>query len=316
MKIIPLQEEHIEDAAALVSSRYKGLCKQETLLPHRYQEVSNLVPLLQNIRQAVEPGVAAIHKGQLVGFLISWLMPNFRGKRSVYSPEWANGAKLDNSQYIYEEMYSHIAAEWIADKFVAHYISIFANDVDAIQAWHRLGFGMLGIDAVRGMDPLTGVDQDIIIRPAGTQDLDQVLELNNGLRQYMIGSPAFFIANKFNKEYFEEWIADPNKVIWLACANEKPVAFFKMGPANDDVATIIFEEKTTSIYGAFTKEKYRGKGIASALLDHGLGAARNLGYKRCAVDFESMNLLGTRFWLKHFRPVCFSLVRYVDERVL
>jgi len=89
-----------------------------------------------------------------------------------------------------------------------------------------------------------------------------------------------------------------------------------LGPAKDDVSAIIFDEKTTSIYLAYTWEAMRGKDIATALLDHALNSARNNGYERCAVDFESMNLLGTRFWLRHFSPVCLSLLRYVDERVL
>jgi hypothetical protein len=93
LKIIPLKEEHLEDAAALVSSRYQILHEQQPLLPRRYQEAHNLLPLLQNIIRAAPPGVAAIQDGQLVGFLIVWLMPDFRGKRSVYSPEWANAAQ-------------------------------------------------------------------------------------------------------------------------------------------------------------------------------------------------------------------------------
>jgi len=300
-----------------VSIRYKNLYEQEPHLPQRYKEVSTLLPLLENVIKAAGPGVVAIQDGQLVGFLTGWLMPTFRGKRSVYSPEWANGADLKDSRYIYEEMYLHLAADWVAEKFFAHYISILANDLNAIQAWHWLGFGMLGVDAVRGLQPLKGVDSQIHIRRASLHDLEQVMELNDRLRQYMKGSPVFFIAEKFSKNYFEEWIENPGRVIWLAYVNEEPVAFLRIGPANDDVCTIIYDEKTTSIYGAFTKEAMRGKEIATALLDRALGSARGTGYERCAVDFETMNLLGTRFWLRHeFKPICFSLLRYVDERVL
>jgi GNAT superfamily N-acetyltransferase len=315
LKIIPLCEEHLEDAAALVSHRYENLRQGEPLLPGRYGEVSTWLPLLHNIMGAGGPGVGAIRDGRLVGFLVGWLMPNFRGVSSVYSPEWGNAADLKDSRYIYEEMYTHLAADWVADKYLAHYISIFANDVDAINAWHWLGFGMNGIDAIRGMGPINGVYPQIEIRHANSQNLEQVIELNDGLRGYMKGSPVFFIAEKFSQEYFMEWLEDPDKVIWLAYVNEKPVAFMQMGPANDDVCTIIYNEKTTSIYAAFTVEKMRGAGIATALLDHAIASAKDAGYERCAVDFETMNLLGTRFWLRHFKPVCYSLLRNVDERV-
>lgn len=316
IETIPLKEEHLEDAAALVSGRYGQLLQQEPLLPHRYRDVSNLLPLLLNI-QTAGPGVVAIQDGRLVGFLAGWLMPAFRGKRSAYSPEWANAADLKDSRAIYEEMYSHLAAEWVADRFEAHYVSVFANDLNAIGAWHWLGFGMHSVDAVRGLQPTRGVEPQIDIRRAELQDLKGLLTLNDELRHYMAGSPVFFVAEKLSDDYFREWLESPGRLIWLAIVNEEPVAFMRMGPANDDVCTIIFDDKTTSIYGAYTRESSRGKDIATALLDHAVRSARNMGYERCAVDFESMNLLGARFWLtREFRPVSFSFLRHVDERIV
>ena len=111
-------------------------------------------------------------------------------------------------------------------------------------------------------------------------------------------------------------VQNPEKIVWLAYLKEEPVAFMRLGPADNDVCTIIVDEKTTSIYAAFTKEKVRKEGFASALLDHALKSARLSGYERCAVPFEPMNLLGTRFWLKYFKPVCFSVARYIDTRVI
>jgi GNAT superfamily N-acetyltransferase len=243
-------------------------------------------------------------------------MPEFRGKRSVYSPEWANAAELGDSRRIYEEMYTHLAAVWTADSCAAHYISMFANDPQAIEAWHWLGFGTLSVDAIRGLQPIEGIDERFSIRKAGMEDLEQILMLNQELRHYMKSSPVFFLASEDSESYFEEWLEEPGKVIWLASIEEEPVAFMSIGPANDDACTIIYDERTTSINGAYTREPVRGQDIATAVLDHALRAARSSGYERCAVDFESMNLLGTRFWLRHFRPVCFSLLRYVDDRVI
>jgi GNAT superfamily N-acetyltransferase len=317
LKIFPLKSEHLEEGAALVSSRYKKLFEQHPLLPYRYQEANSFLPLLQNIMRANLPGVAAIQDGQLVGFLTGWLMPDFRGKRSVYSPEWANTATKENCRYIYEEMYRELAANWVADKYVAHYISLFANDLEAIHTWHWLGFGMIGVDAVRGLEPIKEPNPDIEIHRASTQNIEQFMRLHEGLVQYARSAPDFFIAEKFSKEYFDSWLNDPDNVIWLAHMNEDPVAFIRMGPANDDVCTIIYDEKTTSIYGAFTMETMRGRNIATSLLAHAIASARCTGYERIAVDFESMNPSGTRFWLRHnFKPVCLSLLRYIDERVL
>jgi len=315
LKTIPLREEHLEDAALLASHRYKRLCEQEQHLPQSYAEATKFLPLLRNILNASGIGVATFHGDRLVGFLTGWKMPSFRGKRSIYSPEWANAAELEDSAHIYEEMYSHLAAAWVADKYVAHYISLFPNDVDALRAWHWMGFGMISIDAIRGLDPIQGHDANVKIRRAELQDIDQVMELHEGLREYMKGTPVFLLTEKRDQSYYEEWLQNPSKFVWLAYWKEEPVAFMRLGPADNDVCTIIVDEKTTSIYAAFTKEKARKEGIATALLDQALKSARDSGYQRCAVPFEPMNLLGTRFWLKYFKPVCFSVLRPIDERV-
>jgi GNAT superfamily N-acetyltransferase len=315
LKVISLKEEHLEDAALLVSNRYRKLCEQEPHLPHRYAEVGNLYPLLEEILNASGIGMAAIRGDRLVGFLTGWQMPSFRGKRSTYSPEWGNAAELEDSQRIYEELYSHLAPVWVADKFVAHYISLFPNDVNAIKAWYWMNFGMVSVDAIRGLDSIQGDDVDVHIRRAELQDIELVMELQEALWEYMKGTPVFLLTEKKDQNYYEEWLQNPDKVVWLVYWNDEPVAFMRLGPADDEVCTIIFDEKTTSIYAAFVKEKVRGEGIATALLDHALWSARASGYVRCAVPFEPMNLLGTRFWLKYFNPVCFSVLRHIDDRL-
>lgn len=286
------------------------------MLPARYTEVSEILPLLRNISTTTDHGVVAIRGGRLVGFLTGWRMPSFRGERSTFSPEWANAAEQGDSKYIYEEMYSHLAAVWVADKYISHYISLFPNDVNALRAWHWMGFGMISVDAIRGLDSIQGYDADVNIRRAKLQDLEQVMELHAALWQYAKGTPIFLLSEKKDRSYYDEWLRNPDKVVWLAYWNEEPVAFMRLGPADDNVCTIIYDEKTTSIYGAFTKEKVRGKGIATALLDQALKSARASGYERCAVSFEPMNLQGTRFWYRSFRSVCFSLFRHIDHRLI
>lgn len=39
------------------------------------------------------------------------------------------------------------------------------------------------------------------------------------------------------------------------------------------------------------------------------------GYERLEVDFASANILAGRSWLRYFAPVCYSLVRPVDDRM-
>jgi GNAT superfamily N-acetyltransferase len=314
LKITPLKEEHIEDAAALVSRSFLDLWEQVPILPRQYSQLTVLRPLLQNLMLAGQPGVAAFENGRLVGFLIGWLMPSFRGKRSTYSPEWANAACLEDSQRIYEEMYTQLAGIWKAENYLSHYISLFPNDVHALRTLSWLDFGMISVDAVRSTDPVPG-GGDFNIRRAGPRDLELVMQLHEDLRQYMQTPPVFFLAEKKDRSYYEAWLQDPGKVVWLADWHSEPAAIMRLGPADDDVCAIIYDEKTTSIYAAFTREEARQGGLATALLDRALESARASGYERCAVSFEPMNVLGSRFWLKYFSPVCYSVHRQVDERL-
>ena len=312
----PFREEHLEDAARLVSQRYQHLRAQVPELPPRYADPNSLVPLLQGILKPGNRAVAALQGNLFVGFLTAWQMSDFRGKRSIYSPEWANAAVLDDSARIYEALYSHISGDWLAGEYTAHYVSLFPNDLHALEQWHWLGFGMFAVDGLRGLDPLPAGNRGVHIRRAGPQDIDQVVALQDALWEYIKSPPVFILSERYERTYYEKWLRDPGKVVWLACSQDEPLAFMRMGPAADDVCTIIVDEQTTSLYAAFTCAPARREGVATALLAHALENARLCGYQRCAVPFEPMNPLGSRFWLKHFQPVCYSFLRNIDNRLV
>lgn len=69
---------------------------------------------------------------------------------------------------------------------------------------------------------------------------------------------------------------------------------------------------TLNIMHAYTEPAWRGHGIAAALRAQAISAGRAQGYVRCAVDFESPNITAARFWIRHFRPVCYSVIRVVS----
>ena len=315
LEIIPLKEEHLEDAARLVSQRYVKLLEQVPLLPKRYADVSVLLPLLHDILHSSGCGAAAFRGKRLVGFLTAWRMPAFRDRRSIYSPEWANAVDLEDSAYIYEELYNQQSSVWAANGFSAFYFSLFPNDVDALQAFYRMNFGMMSVDGLCGVEPIKCQTEKSVIRRAEMTDLPQVIELHEALFAYMKGAPVFWLTARRERSDYEEWLQDPSKVVWLACIKNEPVACLRVGPADPDVCTIIVDEKTASIYAAFTKEGARRGGAATALLQHALEWARQAGYERCAVPYEPMNLLGSRFWSKHFQPVCYSICRILDDRL-
>jgi GNAT superfamily N-acetyltransferase len=251
------------------------------------------------------------------------VLPEFRGKRSVYSPEWANAVGGEDGGETYREMYARLSARWVADGCFIHVITLLAHDREAIDAWYWLGFGLTTVDAIRDLAPVQGSTADVVIRRAVLEDIEQAMALSQALQRHLVAAPIFVIEehaplfppNVGGDEGGEQWLANSANVLWLAYRRGEAVACMGLEPSNPTACYIIRDEKTTSITSAFTRESERNKGIATALLNHSLNWARSVGYDRCAVDFESQNIPAVRFWLRHFEPVCYSLIRHVDERV-
>ncbi len=270
---------------------------------------------MSDLAQA-DQGVVAFDGGLVVGFLAGLVIPDFRGRRAAYSPEWANAARAEGSWDIYRQMYARLSPRWVADGCLTHLVALLANDRQSIEAWFWLEFGLGVVDAIRDLTPLPQVASDATIRRAQVADIDQVMRFIDALWAYLTSPPVSIPPSKEStREYQQQWLVEPDNVLWLARHGGEDVACMGLGPSDPTACYIIRDDKTASIHTAFTVESTRETGLATALLSHSLEWARRNGYHRCAVDFEPHNIPGARFWLRHFRPVCYSLIRRLDERV-
>ena len=313
IEIVPFRQEHLAPAAELVAGRYRAERQRVGALPARYEDPAVIGPMLERLRQA-EAGVAALRAGRLAGFLVARLLPAFRGKRSTYAPEWAHAATGDDRRRIYRDLYGQLSARWVANGCLTHVITLLAGDREVIDAWFWSDFGLMAVDAVRGLGPVETSAAPAEIRRARPDDADAVVALGRQLQRHMAAAPTFLpAAERRQPEQVEKQLADPARPTWLALRGGKAVAQLGLGPASTSAAHVIRDEKTASITGAFTRPDVRGQGIATALLDHALRWARQAGCECCAVDFEPQNPPAARFWLRHFQPVCYSLARHVDS---
>ena len=314
VEIVSLEQRHLEDAAVLVCARYRALRQRLPLMPSRFQEPDNILPQLHDLAGQA-PGVVAIRGGRLAGFLVAYQFPDFRGKPSAYSPEWANGAQMDGSRRIYEALYTGLAARWVSEGYNTHLLSLMAHDQDGLEGWRWLGFGLLATDGVRNLEPVTGSNSGVDLRQAGPGDAMQVTALIEALRQHMAAPPTYLYQDdSVEIEGTLEHLADPAHALWLAYQGTEAVACMGQGPANPNACDLISDSGTTSIISAYTRRRARGAGVATALLNQVLDWGRAEGYERCAVDWEPMNVLATRFWMRHFQPVSHAMIRHIDER--
>ena len=324
LEIVTLTESHLEDAAHLVSRRYAALREQAPHLPSRYGDCDILLPMLQNLVKT-GPGVAALSGCDLVGFVAAFPIPGLCGLPAVISPEFGNGARLVDSPHIYEAMYTALSPRWVADSRTVHLVVVFANDVAGIDEWHMLGFGKACADAIRNLQLVPGITTGAKIRRAGPADAAALCQLEQALVDHLAAPPTYLVGHEVrSREECAKLLADPEYAVWFALQEGEPsgtpsgtpVAYLLLGPASKNASTIIRDESTSSITGAYTQPEVRGTGIATALLNHGLAWAKERGYTRCAVDFEPMNPQARRFWLRHFTPVTYALERHIDARFL
>ena len=314
--IVPLTRKHLDDAAALVSSRYRAARETEPLLPPHLGETGVVRSKLKEVIGKV-PGVAAVHGGRLAGFLTGFTIPLYGSVRSAYSPEWAHGAELEGCGKIYQEMYARLLPRWVEDNCRTHLITLMAHHREALDAWISMAFGKHFVDALRDFSPPDDDPGGLDFRRAGLDDFDKLVEMESALHRHLTASPTFlpFVESDESERRgsLEERLSNPSKVIWLACLEGEPIAYISLEANYKNASFAIQDDKTISINGAFTEIESRNKGVATSLLRRSLEWARSEGYHRCAVDFESVNVLAHRFWLRHFRPVCFTLMRTLLE---
>ena len=316
MEIIPLSKQHIEDAAVLVSVRYRAERKYNRSLPPAFEDPASIAPRLQDYANN-RAGVAAVRDGRLAGFLLGLLVLNI-GRRLAWVPDWGHAADSNNSREIYRALYAELAPRWVNDGYFTHAITVFSHEQTVSDAWFSLGFGQTTVDAFRDLSPAEGPAADVEIHRATSLDIDPVIDLVVALRRHLASAPAFIpLITHRERQWTQQWLADSNNAMWLAYYDSEPVALMGFQPSGSNARVMPVSDKNTVAFNrAFTREDLRSRGIGTALLNHALEWARTAGYTNCSVDYESTNIAGSRFWeAKGFKPVCYSLVRHIDERI-
>jgi GNAT superfamily N-acetyltransferase len=308
VRISQFERRHVGLAAALAARRITTLREQIPLVPERWTAAATISERLNSLVEE-HPTLVAFAGGELVGYMAAMRFEWSQG-RWAFSPEWANASIGPDASRIRQDLYAALAEQWVADGYRAHFISLLPDDGVGREALGWLGFGVTNVDGLRNLEPLATANvRGIDIVRAGPADLEAVAELQDALRAHLSTTPLFMTFPATNRDDLADKLADPAIATLLATDDKGPLAFLRIGPHSHDASTIIRDEGTTSITGAFTRADRRGQGVARILLDAALSWARESEYVRCAVDFESANLLASRFWPNHFQIVGITVGR-------
>jgi GNAT superfamily N-acetyltransferase len=172
------------------------------------------------------------------------------------------------------------------------------------------------VDALRDLTPLGNDRPDgLTMRLLEPEDAEVLAPLADALAEHVAAPPtSVYVPRGCDAAYHRSWLAEPGHWVWLAEVAGAPVGYLRAQAETDDVAWVVQAADVLAVSGAYVLPEYRGRGMATALLDTALAHARALGKAACSVDFESQNETAVGFWLRHFAPVCVSVLRRVDPR--
>ena len=304
---------HIEEAQRIALTNFREERSTVTDLPE-VEELPNLERFAEN-----GLGAAAFGNNGMLGFLCCykpWNNAFNTTAKGTFSPIHAHAAVLENRGMLYKRLYQAAAEKWVNEKITSHAVALYAHDTEAIKAFFTYGFGLRCIDAIR---PLINLNNDqceegINIRELAKHDVAEIRELRKLLSDHLSESPCFM---RKSPENYEEWIKRAearDSRVFVARRKEKPVAYMEIKDGGENFAAEVTDMK--NICCAYCLPEYRGKGISQVLLDFIISELKGEGYKRLGVDFESFNPNAYGFWLKHFTPYTYSVVRRIDECAL
>jgi GNAT superfamily N-acetyltransferase len=317
IEIIKFNENHLEYVSELFIKNYVKARENQNILPVKYEDKNNIFPLLYDLHKK-SIGIVAVDNNEIIGYLIGLPISNFKGsQRGIYCPEWSHAVICNDKSEVYQKLYEEASNIWVQNGCINHAISIMAHDDEVMNILSWNGFGLHVVDAVRDLNFLSGnINNDIEIRQFNKDDIEEVVHLFFEYKKYMASSPIYLpMMHAENAEDINQWLENPNNTLWLAVNKGNIISMMEVSYKKSNDAQILSDNDTVSIGITYTKDNFRGQGITKALLQNVIKEASLIGYKRCAVVFESQNSSGRNFWLKYFKPVCYSMVRKVDDRI-
>jgi GNAT superfamily N-acetyltransferase len=151
-------------------------------------------------------------------------------------------------------------------------------------------------------------------RGATEADIPAILSLDEQLVEHLQAASVCMRRHRPRDETRQRaFLAEEGNAVWLAEDGAKVVGMLRLEGRCEGACEIVRSPDTVGLSGAYVLEPYRRHGVAARLLAEATRGYRAKGYARCSVDWESFNPAATGFWLKHFAPVCYSLIRHVES---
>ena len=310
IEIEPLEDDYLAAAAELLANRYGRQRESERLLPG----VSDFRAQIEGeLGQEGAAGVVSVGEDGVVAYLIGRVEedPLLGDRRGIVG--FAGCAAAAGEAEAVRDLYSALAARWIAAGATRHLALIPASDEGLMDPWLRLAFGVQYIWAIRETAAIKPVVADVKIRRGTPDDLELVARLDRSLYEHQAGSPSFSgLAIPGDEEFRADWgdlWDDPELYIhFVAERGRLPVGHLVLyrRPTGD----LRVPDDNIDLAHAATLPAARRSGVSLALTGHALTWAHEQGFRSMTTDWRSVNLLSSRHWPRlGFRPTYYRLYR-------
>jgi GNAT superfamily N-acetyltransferase len=310
IEIEPLEDDHLDAAAALLANRHA-----------RHREAEPLLPDISDFRAQVErdldhelaSGVVALSGDELVAYVIGRIEDDqlLGDRRAIV--DFAGSAAATGQGEAIRDLYSALAARWVAAGATRHLALIPAGDEALIDPWLRLAFGVQYVWAVRETAAMKPVRAGVKIRPGRPDDLELVAKLDRSLYEHQAGPPSFSgLAIPSDEEFRAEWsdLWDDADLYTHFVAEKAGMPVGHLVLYRRPTGDVRVPEKNIDLSHAATLPAARRSGVSLALTGHALTWAHEHGFRSMTTDWRSVNLLSSRHWPRRgFRPTFYRLYR-------
>ncbi|MDL2248316.1 GNAT family N-acetyltransferase [Tyzzerella sp. OttesenSCG-928-J15] len=313
MTIEKFNSGHIEEAAKIAVDNYKNQRSYAAALPD--EDYYSIICDKISITAEKGIGIAALQGGKLAGYMV-FMEPwdnHFGLVRGTFSPIHAHGALNGAGEKLYSKMYQNIAEIMVKGGIYSHALDMYASDKKSLASFVLNGFGIRCFAAVRPMEKLEADYGDYEYKELKRGEFGSILPLVNLLANHLRKSPSFMNFKEFSEDGFEKAYSKRECRIFGAYDKGRLIAYLETCGEGENFTC--FHPHTQNICGAYLYPEYRGKGIYEGLMNFAIEIFSGEGYKRLAVDGETLNPTAKNFWGKYFDIYTYGIIRRIDERI-